>query len=260
MQIKDQLVNTLIIEKIPDRIISLVPSQTEYLFDLGLEESIVGITKFCIHPKDKVSNIKSVGGTKNCRLDIIDQLNPAIIIANKEENTQKDIEYLQQKYPVYLSDIYTISSSIKMMQDLGIIFKKEEAATRIINSIQNAFKEISIDTIKKRAVYFIWRKPWMTVGRDTFINEMMNVFGFENLYASKNRYPEIDLEELKILAPEYILLSSEPFPFKQRHIDEVKSVCPNSKILLVDGELFSWYGSRLQHTASYYHQELFPQL
>ncbi len=260
MQLTDQLDNKLIFDKIPKRIVSLVPSQTEYLFDLGLQESIVGITKFCIHPKDLVGNIKSVGGTKNCRLDIIDQLNPDIIIANKEENTQIDIEYLQQKYPVYISDIQTIPESIQMMNDLGKLFNKEDIAIRIINNIQNTFKEISLNRINKRAVYFIWRKPWMTVGKDTFIHEMMHVFGFENLYASKTRYPEIDIEELKSSAPEYILLSSEPFPFKQRHIDELKVICPNAKIILVDGEIFSWYGSRLQHAANYFTEILRMQL
>lgn len=260
MQLIDQLGNKLILDKIPKRIVSLVPSQTEYLFDLGLQDSIVGITKFCIHPKDLVRNVKSVGGTKNCRLEIIDHLNPDIIIANKEENTQSDIAYLQHKYPVYTSDIQTLAASFQMMEDLGMIFNQVAAATRIINTIQITLKEIELKRKNKRAVYFIWRNPWMTVGNDTFIHEMMHVFGFENIYASKTRYPEIDLEDLKSITPEYILLSSEPFPFKQRHIDELKLICPNTKILLVDGEIFSWYGSRLQYAANYFTEILSKQL
>jgi ABC-type Fe3+-hydroxamate transport system substrate-binding protein len=259
MQLIDQIKHQITINDVPKKIISLVPSQTEFLFDIGLDDCIVGITKFCIHPKDKIKDIINIGGTKNCRLDKIESLNPDIIIANKEENTQSDIEYLQKKYTVYTSDIKTLEDNYQMMSDIGTIFNKQNEANKIIEQIKSGIASIDSSS-KKKALYFIWRKPWMSIGHDTFINEMMHQLGFENIVAEKTRYPELSIEEIQNLQAPYILLSSEPFPFKQRHIDELQELCPMSKIIMVDGEIFSWYGSRLQHASTYFHKELVPLL
>ncbi|MEI6311606.1 MAG: helical backbone metal receptor [Bacteroidota bacterium] len=251
MQVIDPLDNKINCTQAPQRIVSLVPSQTELLFDLDLGNQIVGITKFCIHPALEVSKITQVGGTKNCRLEIIASLQPDLIIANKEENTQSDIETLQKQFPVYVSDITTLADAYKMIIDIGKITFKEEEAQHIQQQISNSLAVVQVAE-KKSALYFIWRKPWMTVGADTFIHHMMHELGFINLTADMKRYPELSMEQIQSLNPAYILLSSEPFPFKQRHIDELQKICPNAKIQLVDGEIFSWYGSRLLHAASYY--------
>lgn len=255
MQVIDPLGNKVNCMQAPQRIVSLVPSQTELLFDLGLGNQVVGITKFCIHPADEVAKITHVGGTKNCRLEIIASLQPDLIIANKEENTQSDIETLQNQFPVYVSDITTLSDAYRMIEDIGKITFKEAEAQHIQQQISTSLAAIQL-LEKKSALYFIWRKPWMTVGADTFIHHMMNELGFINLVADKKRYPELSLEEIQSINPAYILLSSEPFPFKQRHIDELQAICPTAQIKLVDGEIFSWYGSRLLHAASYYKKYL----
>lgn len=259
MQVVDQLGNTIVLEKIPTRIVSLVPSQTELLFDLGLASSIVGITKFCIHPKQNVAVVKKVGGTKNCRIDIIDSLEPDLIIANKEENTASDIEHLQRRYPVYVSDIATIDDAYKMIRDIGLLLDRLQPASDLVDTIKKSFKTIHTDA-RPKAIYLIWRKPWMSVGSDTFIHSMLDRLGFDNMMGTAKRYPEISSDELRRLQPHYLLLSSEPFPFKQRHVDELQLLCPNANIILVDGEIFSWYGSRMQYAAEYFKNTLVPFL
>jgi ABC-type Fe3+-hydroxamate transport system substrate-binding protein len=236
----------------PRRIISLVPSQTELLFDLGLREEVVGITKFCVHPDEWFRTKTRVGGTKQLKLEIIQQLQPDLIIANKEENVKEQVEELARQYPVWISDINTLDDAYEMIDQIGLITKKEANATMIINRIRESFDSFKIPTPPLRAAYFIWRNPYMTVGADTFIHYMMHVAGFINVYGDETRYPEIDVQALKTKNPGIFLLSSEPFPFKQAHVDELQTEFPETKILLVDGEMFSWYGSRLMYAAGYF--------
>lgn len=249
MIFKDQLDRQILITNVPKRIISLVPSQTELLVDLGLEDRVVGVTKFCVHPEGLRKGKTIIGGTKNYRFDLIDELNPDLIIGNKEENDQKGIEILMKKYPVWMSDIYTLADSLDMIVRLGEIFKVQEKAKSITDRIQLDFSEKPI--IKGTAIYLIWNNPMMAAGSKTFINEMLFWAGFENLIKA-NRYPEISKDELLQLNPDYLLLSSEPFPFKESHLEELKELLPNTKIKLVDGELFSWYGSRLLCSKQYF--------
>jgi ABC-type Fe3+-hydroxamate transport system substrate-binding protein len=245
----DQLHRSIFISAIPKRIISLVPSQTELLVDLGLEDNIVGVTKFCVHPKSLRKEKAIVGGTKNYRLELIDLLKPDLIIGNKEENDQTGIEILMNNYPVWMSDIYTLEDSLDMILRLGEIFKVEKRAKSIADQIQDDFLEKV--KFKGTAVYLIWNKPMMAAGSDTFINGMLPYAGFKNLI-TESRYPEISLEELQRLDPEYLLLSSEPFPFKPKHLKEFENFLPQAKIVLVDGEMFSWYGSRLLGAKEYF--------
>lgn len=245
----DQLHRSIFIPTIPKRIISLVPSQTELLVDLGLEENLVGVTKFCVHPKSIRKQKVVVGGTKNYRIELIDELKPDLIIGNKEENDQAGIEGLMKNYPVWMSDIYTMEDSLEMILKLGEIFKVEKKAKSISDQLRADFQ--GKVNFKGTAVYLIWNNPIMGAGIDTFINEMLSYAGFENLI-SKSRYPEISIEELQRLEPEYLLLSSEPFPFKTQHVEEFQNLLPQSKILIVDGELFSWYGSRLLSAKEYF--------
>lgn len=249
---KDQIGREFLLNEIPNRIISVVPSQTELLYDLGLENKIVGITKFCIHPSIIYQNKTHVGGTKKLNTEKIIALNPDLIIANKEENTESDILLLSKKIPVWVSDIKNIDDACNMILALGKICDVENIAQNLYLHIKNNIDKKKT-TIKKSAVYLIWNNPIMTVGSDTYINEMMDIAGFYNLISLK-RYPEISIEYLKSLSPQYLLLSSEPYPFKEKHITYFSTLLPNTKIILVDGEMFSWYGSRILKSFSYFEQ------
>jgi ABC-type Fe3+-hydroxamate transport system substrate-binding protein len=237
------------------RIISLVPSQTELLFYLGLENEVIGITKFCVHPKGWFINKPRVGGTKNINFKTIDQLSPDLIIANKEENEKEQIVMLAEKYDVWVTDVATLPDAIKMINDIGKLTQRSEAASVLALQINNKFKKIETTFSLKRkmkAAYFIWQNPYMVAGRDTFISNMMDYCGFENIFSNHSRYPEIQLQELEENHCELILLSSEPYPFSEKHKDEMKKIFPRKKIILVDGEMFSWYGSRLLKAADYF--------
>jgi ABC-type Fe3+-hydroxamate transport system substrate-binding protein len=238
----------------PKHIISVVPSQTELLFDLGLDEEVVGITKFCVHPEPWFRNKTRVGGTKQLHIDKIRELQPDLIIANKEENTQEQIEELAKEFPVWLSDIQNIPQALQMIQVVGQLTGTEHKAAELVDHIVGGFNALQRATTSKRVAYFIWYKPWMSVGKDTFVSNMIHAIGWQNVLADKSRYPELSLEELKAYDPELVLLSSEPFPFKEKHIDEIKAVLPNAEVKLVDGEIFSWYGSRMLKAVGYMQQ------
>lgn len=235
----------------PLRIVSLVPSQTELLFDLGLGERVVGVTKFCIHPKEWFDTKSRVGGTKQVDFDKIAKLKPDLIIGNKEENSKEDIEELEKYYPVWMSDIYTLEDALEMIFEVSGFTKSKERGIEILNSIstaKNSFKE-PIDL--KKVVYFIWNNPYMVVGKNTFIDDMLYHAGYVNV-VMKDRYLELSLENLKTLNPEVILLSSEPFPFNKNHVAELKKHLPEVEIKIVDGEMFSWYGSKLTEAFPYF--------
>jgi len=256
MQITDQTGQILNIKTIPKRIISLVPSQTELLFDLGLENSIIGITKFCIHPKDSIKSKQIVGGTKNIKIDKILALQPDIILCNKEENTKEIAEACKHICPVHISDIFNIEDAKKMIKDYGQLFNKGKESRAIIKKIDLRLNDFQLYIKEKpvlKVAYFIWRNPWMAAGNNTFINYLLELNQFENIYSSKERYPEIDIKNLsKEKSLEVILLSSEPYPFKNKHVNELESLTQNLKIVFVNGELFSWYGTRLLKSFDYF--------
>ncbi|WP_076672186.1 helical backbone metal receptor [Pontibacter indicus] len=239
------------LQQLPQRIVSLVPSQTELLFDLGLEERIVGLTKFCIHPKEKVKQKTKIGGTKNFKLDVIDELQPDLIIGNKEENYPEGIAALQEKYPVWMSDIYTLEDSLQMITQLGELTGTEAKAEQIAQGIAAGFQKLQPVQPAIPTAYFIWRKPYMAVGSDNFIDHLLQRCGFRNVFADQPRYPEVSSDELRAAAPKLILLSSEPYPFQEKHFAEFQELCPNAVIKVVDGEMFSWYGSRLLQAPAY---------
>jgi ABC-type Fe3+-hydroxamate transport system substrate-binding protein len=256
----DQIGHQIFLDTFPKRIISVVPSQTELLYDLGLENEVVGITKFCIHPKKWFEIKVRVGGTKTLDLEKIKQLKPDLIIANKEENTKEQIEELQRLFPVWTSDIRNLADSLEMIKQVGIITNSDSKAEKIISKIKEDFKLLaSIKKQLKSTLYFIWKNPYMSVGTTTFIHDVMKRAGFMNALKSKENYPIITEEQIRTINPQLILLSSEPFPFKKKHIKQFENICPNAQILLVDGELFSWYGSRLTKTVHYL-IDLYPKI
>jgi ABC-type Fe3+-hydroxamate transport system substrate-binding protein len=236
----------------PKRIISLVPSQTEFLYDLGLHEETVGITRFCVHPPHWKKEKVNIGGTKDLRMDRIHALKPDLIIANKEENNKVQVEELAEQYPVWVTNVQDCSTALDMMKDLGILTNRVEASNRICQEIQITFYELNAKQFKTvRTAYLIWRNPWMSIGKDTYINDMMRRAGLDNVFGDKTRYPSFEWQTLQDLAPELVMLSSEPYPFRELDIDFLQQSLPDSKVVLVDGEAFSWYGSRMLHGTRY---------
>lgn len=235
------------------RIVSLVPSQTELLVDLGLRDKLVGVTKFCVHPEALRKEVQLIGGTKNVKTELVRSLEPDLVIGNKEENSQADIEALEQFLPTWMSDIFNLEDALDMIRRVGEITGTTEKAVEIASNIRKNFA--ALETLKQHnqtVLYLIWKNPYIAAGRDTFIDAMLNTLGFENAM-KEARYPEVELKELN---PDYIFLSSEPYPFKEKHIEELQIQFPQSQVVLVDGEYFSWYGSRLMDAPAYFTQLL----
>jgi ABC-type Fe3+-hydroxamate transport system substrate-binding protein len=247
----DQINNSVQLPGPPKKIISLVPSQTELLYDLGLDEEVVGITKFCIHPKYWFNTKQRIGGTKTVNVELVKSMQPDLVIANKEENVKSQVEEIGIFCPVFTSDINTLEDALEMILQLGKVVDKEEPAIRLVDNIQAEFATLPQAPQKLRTAYLIWKDPYMTVGPNTFISDMLGLYGFENIIAQP-RYPQVTIEELKSLQCELLLLSSEPYPFKEKHIEDLKKELPGTKVVLVDGEMFSWYGSRLQYAPTYF--------
>lgn len=226
------------------RIISLVPSLTELLIDLGLKDQLIGRTRFCVHPEEEVKDVEIVGGTKNPNLEKIIELEPDFILANKEENRKEDIEVLEAYTKVQITDIESIEDALLEISSLGMLLGVNDPAQKLVSKISTLLSEIPSER-ELSVAYFIWKDPWMTVGKDTYIHHVLKRYHLENVFGQQTRYPKTTLKELASRNPDLILLSSEPYPFKEKHIKEIKETCPVAKIELVNGEWFSWYGSRM---------------
>jgi ABC-type Fe3+-hydroxamate transport system substrate-binding protein len=227
-----------------ERIVCLVPSLTELLIDLGLEEQIIGRTRFCIHPEDKVDQIPIIGGTKNPRIEDIIEMQPDIVIANKEENRKEDIEALRSHVPIELTDIASIEDALITIHEMGKLFDVSEKAHQLINDITEAFEDRP-DEYPLQTAYLIWRDPYMSVGNDTYIHDILQKWNLTNAFGNQKRYPEVTGLELRQTNLDLILLSSEPYPFKEKHLKEIEELNSSARVMLVDGEWFSWYGSRM---------------
>lgn len=257
MLFTDQMNRLIRLESTPKRIISLVPSQTELLYDLGLDERVVGITKFCIHPESWFKSKTRVGGTKKLNLHVIDSLEPDLIIGNKEENTQEEIELLSLNYPVWMSDIYNLEDSIEMILHIGEMCNISEKSIVLSTKIKTEFEHLKLSLKNKKkenVLYLIWKNPYYAVASNTFIDDMLQKCGFTNFLKEESRYPIWD--PFNSSQPDHIFLSSEPYPFKETDILELKTLFPNSQIQLVDGEIFSWYGSRIIQAPTYFLNEI----
>jgi len=251
MTFKDQLYRTVRFQSLPKRIISLVPSQTELLIDLGLKTSLVGITKFCVHPKELRKELAVVGGTKTVHYDKIRELQPDLIICNKEENTLEMVQELEEVCPVWVSDIANLEESLDMIERLGDVMDVADRASEIIENItleKEAFDRLIETRPLKKVAYLIWKNPYMAAGTDTFIHALLQLNNFQNII-SETRYPEASVEQL--YEADLILLSTEPFPFKESDVSELKNQL-NGEVRIVDGEYFSWYGSRLGKAFAYF--------
>lgn len=253
MQFTDQMNRTIGLGAYPRRIISLVPSQSELLWDLGLQRELVGITKFCIHPHEMFSSVTRIGGTKTLDFDKIRALKPDLIIGNKEENEQKQIEQLMAEFTVWMSDINSYPQAINMISNIGMLTNTQQAAEALLSDIESGFQQLEgIFRGQPSVLYLIWKGPYMAAGRHTFIDDMLSRIGLQNCAVQlEGRYPALTAAQIKSLAPHYVFLSSEPYPFKDKHLSELQLLLPGSKIVLVDGEMFSWYGSRMKKAPQY---------
>lgn len=246
----DQYGNTIELSTVPQRIISLVPSQTELLYHLGLGDKVVGITKFCIHPEEWFKTKERIGGPKQLDIEKIKSLSPDLIIANKEENIKEQIEELMQDIPVWISDIYDLKDSLEMIEQVAEICNEAIKGKQMVEQIQVNFSQLKPFPNSPKALYLIWKKPYMAVAKATFIDHVMTAhLGVVNAVGDLERYPELDLNNLP--ETDYVFLSTEPYPFSEKHIPEIQELFPKAKILVVDGEYFTWYGSRLIGTPAY---------
>jgi len=260
-QVVDQMGASRLIPEEPIRIISLVPSQTELLIDLGLKDKVVGRTKYCIHPANAVNDIAIIGGTKNPNIASIQELEPDLIIGNKEENNKDDIDKLSKDFPVWLSDVDDLNSAYNMIAQIGQITNTEQTSQGIVAQLEQDFNKLSaLNTGSKtkpiNCAYLIWKKPYMTIGQDTFISSILTTAGFNNAFKHLTRYPSITIKNLQQADLDLLMLSSEPYPFKDKHKQELQSFLPNTHIDIVDGEMFSWYGSRLLKTSAYLKEKI----
>ena len=240
----------------PQRIVSLVPSQTELLSHLGLDDRIAGITKFCVHPERLKKTKAIVGGTKNVQVEHVKRLAPDLIIANKEENVREQVEELAHEFPVWVTDVDSLEGALSMIGDIGQLTRTELLATNLVHAIRAAFQSIEKPALPINTAYLVWKDPYMTVGGDTFINDLLRRCSLNNIFREASRYPVIQLQDLLDKDCRLCLLSTEPYPFKEHHLQELQAHLPGVKLALVDGEFFSWYGSRLLDAPAYFNRLL----
>jgi ABC-type Fe3+-hydroxamate transport system substrate-binding protein len=229
------------------RIVSLVPSLSELLADLGTPP--VGVTRFCVRPPGLKEQAAIVGGTKQIDPERVAALRPDWILANKEENTAQMVDAVGDLAPIHVTDVQTVDGALAMIRRVGAHVGRGEAADRMASEIARRFDALP-PARPLRCAYLIWRDPLMTVGADTFISDVMARAGLSNAFSDRTRYPTTDEDELRRLDLDAVLLSSEPFPFKRSHADALHEQI-GTPALLVDGEPFSWYGSRLLDAPAY---------
>jgi ABC-type Fe3+-hydroxamate transport system substrate-binding protein len=258
-QFHDQTGKLVFMPSPPRRIVSLVPSLTELLYDLHLDEEVVGITKFCVHPEQWYRSKQRIGGTKNADIALIKSLQPDLVIASKEENIKEQVEAIAAFCPVYCSDISNLEEAYEAIAQIGALTDRSAKAEELIGELRQDFSQLHTATNKLRCVYLIWNKPYMSAGGDTFIHAMLRTAGFENVFQNLLRYPETDLQQIAAYDVDVVFFSSEPFPFKQQHLHDFTTAWqqqfPQKKMPLlriVDGEMFSWYGSRLLYATEYF--------
>ncbi|WP_336514614.1 helical backbone metal receptor [Pollutibacter soli] len=256
----DQISEKIQLQNFPERIVSLVPSQTELLYDFGLNEQVKGITKFCTMPASWFHQKIKIGGTKNLNIKKIRDLGPDLIFANKEENEKDQVELLREIAPVWTSDVSDLVSALRMITSIGELTGRKNKSDQIVKVISENFSNLKQAQYKPSVAYLIWYDPIMVAGGDCFINDMISKAGFRNCFSDQSRYPKIDIEEIRQFSPELIFLSSEPFPFSEKHKREFELLFPASAIVLVAGEMFSWYGSRLLYAPAYFRTLHVPAL
>lgn len=254
LTVTDHLGREVRLTEPPRRVVSLVPSITRTLFDLGLADHVAGRTKFCVQPEGKVDAVPVVGGTKQFHADRIRAIGPDLILANKEENEASAVRDLMDDFTVFVTDVRDLQGNERLLRDLGALTGTREMAARITEDTRRAFATVRpLPGIP--AAYLIWKDPYMAAGGDTFINAMLAAFGLNNVFAGRpGRYPEVSAGELAASGAKVVLLSSEPYPFTEKHSAEFRALCPDALVLPIDGAAFSWYGSLVAGTPAYFSQ------
>lgn len=243
----------------PLRIASLVPSITELLFALNLGEHLIARTTFCIHPRAQIDSVVRVGGTKTVRLERLRALEPTHVIVNIDENTRETAEAIQCFAPhLIVTHPLGPEDNLSLYRLLGGVFARQAEAESLCRRFERAYQRTS-DASRawpsRRVLYLIWRDPWMTVSADTYIARTLAVVNWQIVETgSGERYPQLDLTRDALRGVDTVLLSSEPFPFKEKHIREIKALCePGTEVQLIDGEMTSWYGNRAIRGLDYLH-------
>lgn len=245
----DQMERRVEVVQSPSRIVSLVPSQTELLHYLGLDNNVVGITKFCIHPAEWFNSKQRIGGTKKLKIQEIIDLKPDLIIGNKEENTEEDILALSEIDPVWMSNVNSVEDAFSMIEEIGKLTNTYTKANQLTQELREKFQEISTVGRNKKVLYCIWENPTMVAGIETYIHSVLSSIGFVN-EMKLPRYPTIS--DFDTLNPDLVFLSSEPFPFSESQVKKYQEIFPAAEVRLVDGEMFSWYGSRMLEAIAYF--------
>jgi ABC-type Fe3+-hydroxamate transport system substrate-binding protein len=248
MKITDHLNRTVILKSKPERVVSMVPSLTETLADLGLAENLVAVTRFCKYPSNVVNTLPKIGGPKNINLEKIIDLKPDFVVAVKEENNKKQVLSLAEHVPVFVFDINTLEDSFDMLQLLGTIFEIQEISAQWIKRIKEKLEILKPSVVAEKTLYMIWKKPWMAAGKSTFIGSMMQVAGFNNLISG--RYPEISENEMR--KADAILLATEPYHFNENDRKQLQEMFSGTRVIIVDGEMFTWYGTHMLKAFDYF--------
>ena len=228
----------------PARVVSLVPSLTETLFDIGAGGAVAGITDFCLYPENAVAHLPRLGGTKNPRTCAIRALDPDLVYLNVEENLARDAEEIEQFAPVFATEPKSVAGVIELLGTLGRIHARDDAAGEWSERIA---REVELARVARRAFSFacpIWRNPWMWCGGDTYVSNLVATAGGTNAFASAVRYPKASLEDVLALAPEVIFLPDEPYVFTESDAEEVRRVFDGRVIGPFPGHLFTWHGTR----------------
>lgn len=229
---------------------SLVPSITELLFDLGLGDQVVGRTAYCIHPRDQVRRARSVGGPKQVNLERLAALAPTHVVVNIDETPRHLAETLAgQGLEVVVTHPLAARDNLRLYRLLGWLFGRREAAEALCGRFEAAYREVAAAGTalpRRRVLYLIWKDPWMTVGADTYIARMLSLVGWLTVAAGSGRYPAVELNDKLLAATDLVLFASEPFPFRDRHLADFRRAFPihAGKAAAIDGALVSWYGSR----------------
>jgi iron complex transport system substrate-binding protein len=227
------------------RVVSLCPSTTESLIAFGCKEHLIGVTRFCIHPADSVADLPKVGGTKTPDLEKIAAAEPDLVFMNEEENRREDHAWLAERFEVDVSYPKEPGDVPNMLRRWGRRMDAAEAAEAWASAIEAELANPPGPAARgTRFAYLIWRKPWMAAGPDTYIDALLRWAGGQNVFAGDDRYPSFELDRLEALGPDRVLLSSEPFPFKEKHRPEVAAAVPSARVECIDGDDASWHGVR----------------
>jgi ABC-type Fe3+-hydroxamate transport system substrate-binding protein len=247
--------STLVLAHPPRRIVSLIPSITETLCHLGLADALVGITAYCVEPRDVVRGKRRIGGEKDPDLDAIRALEPDLVVANIEENVREHIAALRDwAIPVWVTYPRTVAGALQMIRELGEVTGTGDRAEALLSELQPLYERVRDASAARRPVpvfYPIWRNPWMTIGADTYIHDVLAVCGAANVFGDHpERYPTITLDDMAARRPEVIILPDEPFRFRRAHLADFAPYTDvpavrDGRLHLVDGKPFSWHGPRI---------------